>query len=389
MVICLENGPATMRTLAKEALARWVTPYPDRTIPLVRQLIDRMKQGPFPGDEAMCALVHLGTELLEDHELFVDEVYNSAQEEIYFEQLKRMVMMAHIAEKELSERGPWIQIVQMFMECRDALLNTLEHQAAIQKIFLDEIMHFFAYDIGLQLRAAQESNVEPIEKLKLVMRILVQHLEDFNVRIKCRDFVFDEDTQQLVRMSSLNRMRLYNRVTLLMTEPLTLAFLWAAGHVDEEEVEKKRIKCGQLLEDKTRITAETHDQEMHMYHLLLDAVTSIESEETDWLHHQLTRALVTEAAEFLPSVEIKMINERLRKVRVRSHRSTMRSTVAPLNNALLYRGSSLQQLDASRRPSGNSGRFSGNRASEPGTRRSRASSHLIFPSDVAPSTLLQ
>lgn len=381
MVICLENGPAVMRTLAKEALARWVTPYPDRTIPLVRQLIDRMKKGPFPGEEAMSALVHLGTELLDNHELFVDEVYNSAQEEIYFEQLKRMMMMAHIAEKELSGRGCWMEIVQTFMECREALLNTEDQQAAIQRIFLDEIMHFFAYDVGLQLRIAQAVSMHPIKKIKLVLECLAQHFEDFNVRLRSRDFVYDEDTEQLIRMSSLNRMRLYNRVTLLLTEPLMLALSWAAGHVNEDQVDEKRIKCGELLEDKTRITSETHDKEMHMYQLLLEAVDLVESEETDWLHHELAKALITEAAEFLPSVEIKMLNDRLRKLRVRSHRREVRFTSrhsAPTNS--LWNRGTASQVDSGLPLS----RFS---TSEP-LGRSRGSSHLIFPSDVAPSTLL-
>jgi len=393
MVICLENGPAIMRTLAKEALARWVTPYPDRTIPLVQQLIDRMKQGPFPGEEAMSALVHLGTELMENVQLFVEEVYKSAEEELYLEQLRRMVMMVHIAEKEISAwRGRWMQLVQAFMECRDALSNTEDHQAAIQRIFLDEIMHFFAYDVFLQLRTAQAVGMDPMKRLSLVIECLSAHLEDFNVRLKSRDFVFNEESEQLERMSSLNRMKLYNRVTLLMTEPLMVALSWAAGHVNEDQVEEERLKCGQLLEDKTRITAETHDREMLMYQLLLDAVALVETEETDWLHHELARALIADASQYLPSVEIKVLTERLRKVRIKTQQQKVRFTTTHSmpNRYLWSRANSMGATRPVREEINprlsSSTRFT---SSEPLRRLSTRSSHLlIFPSDVAPSTLL-
>eukprot|EP00397_Hematodinium_sp_SG-2012_P028788 GEMP01030346.1.p1 GENE.GEMP01030346.1~~GEMP01030346.1.p1 ORF type:complete len:441 (+),score=98.93 GEMP01030346.1:851-2173(+) len=316
LIVGLENGSEGIRSLAKEGLARWAASYPERMLPLVRFLIARLRFGPNPPLKAMDSLVHLSTELLGGEErvdgerLFQAEVRGSIKMDDEFEPVRRALIMLHISEKDKSERESWIELTTHFMERRGALLNTVEHHASIQRIFFQEVLVKFSFDVTLRL-ANMAVNLPGYNKLSMVLACVADHLEDFQTRLKAREAIFCEETRRNVKLTRSKRIEVYAQMTQLLSAPLIGALGWAlAPRMPPEMVEAQNKECYQLLEEKTRITAENHDQLAEVEALAYQCVAMAEKS-SDLLHHMISARLVNESQRFMQSTEVQQLHARL------------------------------------------------------------------------------
>lgn len=317
LISSLEARNEAISSVAMEALARWVTPFPERVDSLVQLLISRLCGGPRQSTKAMRSVVHLCTEILGgedrmDGDRFFQERVKATviKADTEFDSASRALLMLHLSEKEPLGRKPWIKISSHFLERREALLDTAEHHASIQRIFFQEVMVKFSFDVALRLANTHLFKTK-YQKLTMVLACLADHLEDFISRLSQRETVFDEETRTNIPLGPEKRKEVYNHMTELLSVPLMTSLEWAlAPRMPKEVVELQNRRCYSLLDEKTRLTAETHDQLEEVQELAYRCVGMAEHS-TDILHHLVAELLIVECQRFLRLDDLKNLRKRL------------------------------------------------------------------------------
>ena len=133
---------------------------------------------------------------------------------------------------------------------------------------------------GSPLYTLPQQQVNIGARIRLVIGILCNHLEDFQAKINAREMVFSAEANALIPLSQVKKQELYDELLSNFSEPLSRALVWASDVYFRAEHMLGALtrQCEYLLREKTIRTADVH------YHRD-ELVTLVTKKLLYYLHH--------------------------------------------------------------------------------------------------------
>lgn len=203
-------------------------------------------------------------------------------------------------------RTEWSDIVASFLdlETEGGRVQGRFH-ADTQAMFHEEVVRHFEYEAAERCLQLQEEQASGRRCLLEVIRCFTENLQDYDTRLKARDFVWDADAQRLVPLDGPVCARMSFEVGRRMEPGLILALKAAASAGDGSQgslrrpcVLKRRharlrSECATLLDLKTEVTQEHHETAAKLRHevVLTKAIDYLETTASESSLTQVRTAL--------------------------------------------------------------------------------------------------
>jgi len=195
----------------------------------------------------------------------------------------------------------WTHILARFACAgQEEALEEGRFHAGIQAIFHQEVRKHFEYEATERTLHLLRHEAPPAQRVQEVLRCLVENLEDYESRVRAREFAWDADKQRLVRLDAELHCRLRDEAVQSMELGLPAALQAAAIHDAEtgerlltERAATFRLDCSGLLARKTELTQE-HQERMEQLRrevMLFEAVEYLELRGKDVSATQVRTAL--------------------------------------------------------------------------------------------------
>jgi len=229
----------------------------------------------------------------------------------------------------------WANLLARFEgAAREEAAETQRFHADVQALFHEEVGKHFEYESAERSLHLLRRREPPMQRLKEVVRCLVENLEDYQSRLQARELAWDAEEQSLVPLSACLCEKLSAEAVGCMEMGLVDAFRDAAsaeGSHGESTLSRRtaifRAECAALLDKKTEATQSHHErmEDLRREVMLFEAVEYLELHSKDASATQIrtARYMLSAAEEVAPPEALVRLRSRLEFI------ATSRSLLVP------------------------------------------------------------
>eukprot|EP00928_Gymnodinium_smaydae_P077468 TRINITY_DN6080_c2_g1_i1.p1 TRINITY_DN6080_c2_g1~~TRINITY_DN6080_c2_g1_i1.p1 ORF type:complete len:332 (+),score=71.71 TRINITY_DN6080_c2_g1_i1:625-1620(+) len=186
--------------------------------------------------------------------------------------LLRLVEAGRIEEQVASRSGAsalldraWSPLLGRFLgaEAEGKCLECRFHRD-VQALFNEQVVKHFEYEAAERSLQLLQRGVSGPRRLREILRCYVESLDDYGIRLRARNFAWDESAGQLLPLNDELRARFVEEMARKMEAGLMLALRAAAACTARTPLRRRRTRlrseCAALLELKTEATEEHQER---------------------------------------------------------------------------------------------------------------------------------